>query len=107
MGVILYLPTLGLMLFLAHVMYGMALPGNLFSLFLFVCFGAAAFRALGLIIASVVNSSQEANVLIQIVYMSLSIPTTSAPSFAKRFTVSDPINPAEPVTIITGILIAR
>jgi len=69
MGVILYLPTLGLMLFLAHVMYGMALPGNLFSLFLFVCFGAAAFRALGLIIASVVNSSQEANVLIQIVYM--------------------------------------
>ena len=69
MGVILYLPTLILMLFLAHVLYGMQMPGNLVSLFLFVCFGAAAFRALGLIIASVVNSSQEANVLIQIVYM--------------------------------------
>src|ERR1041385_2878298 len=69
MGVILYLPTLILMLVLAHVLYGMQLPGNLLSLFLFVCFGAAAFRALGLIIASVVNSSQEANVLIQIVYM--------------------------------------
>ena len=55
--------------FLAHNLYGMPMPGNLFSLFLFVCCGSAAFRALGLIIAAVVNSSQEANVLIQIVYM--------------------------------------
>src|SRR6266481_9847226 len=69
MGVILYLPTVALMLFLAHNLYGMPVPGNLFSLFLFVCFGAAAFRSLGLIIAAVVNSSQEANILIQIVYM--------------------------------------
>jgi imidazolonepropionase-like amidohydrolase/ABC-type multidrug transport system permease subunit len=69
MGVILYLPTVILMLFLAHNLYGMPMPMNLFSLFLFVCVGAAAFRSLGLIIAAVVNSSQEANVLIQIVYM--------------------------------------
>jgi imidazolonepropionase-like amidohydrolase/ABC-type multidrug transport system permease subunit len=69
MGVILYLPTVVLMLFLAHNLYGMPMPTNLFSLFLFVCVGAAAFRSLGLIIAAVVNSSQEANVLIQIVYM--------------------------------------
>jgi ABC-2 type transport system permease protein len=69
MGVILYLPTVALMLFLAHNLYGMPVPGNLFSLFIFVCCGAAAFRSLGLIIAAVVNSSQEANVLIQIVYM--------------------------------------
>jgi imidazolonepropionase-like amidohydrolase/ABC-type multidrug transport system permease subunit len=69
MGVILYLPTVILMLFLAHNLYGMPMPINLFSLFLFVCVGSAAFRSLGLIIAAVVNSSQEANVLIQIVYM--------------------------------------
>jgi imidazolonepropionase-like amidohydrolase/ABC-type multidrug transport system permease subunit len=69
MGVILYLPTVALMLFLAHNLYGMPVPRNLLSLFLFVCFGAAAFRSLGLIIAAVVNSSQEANILIQIVYM--------------------------------------
>lgn len=69
MGVILYLPTVILMLFLAHNLYGMRMPSNLFSLFVFVCCGAAAFRSLGLIIAAVVNSSQEANVLIQIVYM--------------------------------------
>ncbi len=30
--------------------------------------------------------------------MSLSIPTTTQPSRAKRLTVSDPITPAEPVT---------
>ncbi len=69
MGVILYLPTVSLMIFLAHTMWGMPVPGNLFSLFVFVCCGAAAFRSLGLIIAAVVNSSQEGNVLIQIVYM--------------------------------------
>jgi imidazolonepropionase-like amidohydrolase/ABC-type multidrug transport system permease subunit len=69
MGVILYLPTVILMLFLAHTLYGMAVPPNLLSLFIFVCLGAAAFRALGLIIAAVVNSSQEANILIQIIYM--------------------------------------
>ncbi len=69
LGIILYLPTVALMLFLAHNLYGMPVPANLFSLFLFVCCGAAAFRALGLIIAAVVNSSQEANILIQIVYM--------------------------------------
>jgi hypothetical protein len=30
----------------------------------------------------------------------LSIPTTRAPSLANRLTVSDPINPADPVTMI-------
>src|SRR6266480_4531084 len=35
--------------------------------------------------------------------MSLSIPTTHAPSSANRFTVSEPINPADPVTMIARI----
>src|SRR5258707_2141099 len=35
--------------------------------------------------------------------MSLSIPTTCAPSFANCFTVSEPINPADPVTMIVLI----
>lgn len=69
MGVILYLPTVTIMVFLANRLWGMPIPHNLISVLLFVCFGAAAFRSLGLIIAAVVNSSQEANVLIQIVYM--------------------------------------
>jgi imidazolonepropionase-like amidohydrolase/ABC-type multidrug transport system permease subunit len=69
LGIILYLPTVALMLFLGHRIYGMPIPTNLFSLFVFVCLGVAAFRSLGLIIAAVVNSSQEGNVLIQIIYM--------------------------------------
>ena len=37
--------------------------------------------------------------------MSLSIPITRAPSPAKRLTVSEPISPAEPVTmIVRGVL---
>src|SRR4029077_1174819 len=68
-GVILYLPSVVLLIFLAHQIYGMAIPSNLFSLFVFVCLSAAAFRSLGLIIASVVNSMQESNIITQVIYM--------------------------------------
>ena len=68
-GVILYLPSVILLLFLAHQIYGMAIPSNPFSLFVFVCLSAAAFRSLGLIIASVVNSMQESNIITQVIYM--------------------------------------
>src|SRR6202011_1085887 len=36
-GVTLYVPSVALMLFLAHQLYGMPVPPNLFSLFVFVC----------------------------------------------------------------------
>jgi len=68
-GVILYLPSVILMLLLAHHVYGMAWPQNLFSLFAFVCLAAATFRSLGLIIAAVVNSMQESNIVTQSIYM--------------------------------------
>ena len=61
MGVILYLPTVASDVVPgAQPLSAMPIPANLLSLFLFVCLGAAAFRSLGLIIAAVVNSSQEA-----------------------------------------------
>lgn len=68
-GVIVYLPSVVLMLTLANRIYGMRVPHNLVSLFLFVCVAAVAFRAIGLIIAAVVNSTQEANILTQLIYM--------------------------------------
>ena len=68
-GILLYLPALMLMLALAYFIYGMQMPANLASLFLFVCFASAAFRALGLIIASVVNNTQQSNLLIQPIWM--------------------------------------
>ena len=70
-GVLLYLPALILMLALARFIYGMEMPANLLSLILFVAFASAAFRALGLIIASVVNTTQESNLLIQPIYMAM------------------------------------
>src|SRR5580765_2823344 len=70
-GVVLYLPSVILIVFLAHQFYGMALPTQPLSLLLFVCLGAIAFRSLGLIIAAVVNSSQESNILIQPIYMAM------------------------------------
>lgn len=70
-GVILYLPSLIVLLLLANRLFGMALPPNLFSLFVFAIIACVAFRSIGLIIASVVNSSQESLILIQPLYMAM------------------------------------
>jgi imidazolonepropionase-like amidohydrolase/ABC-type multidrug transport system permease subunit len=70
-GVILYLPSLIVLLLLANRLFGMALPPNLLSLFVFAIIACVAFRSIGLIIASVVNSSQESLILIQPLYMAM------------------------------------
>lgn len=70
-GVILYLPGLILMLVLANRMFRMPVPANLLSLLLFATIACVAFRAIGLIIAAVVNSSQESLILIQPLYMAM------------------------------------
>src|ERR1700730_7612136 len=49
MGVILYIPTVVLMLFLAYNFFGRSNPPKWFSLLAFVWLGVAAFRAFGLI----------------------------------------------------------
>jgi imidazolonepropionase-like amidohydrolase/ABC-type multidrug transport system permease subunit len=108
LGVILYIPTVGLMLFLAHNIFGMAYPANWFSLLLFVSLGVAAFRAFGLIIAAVVNSSQEGNILIQIIYMPMlflsgaSFPLSLMPDWLKLVTQFIPATYL--VTGMSGIL---
>ena len=70
-GVILYLPGLIVLLILANRLFGMAIPANLASLLLFAIIACLAFRSIGLIIASVVNSSQESLILIQPLYMAM------------------------------------
>jgi imidazolonepropionase-like amidohydrolase/ABC-type transport system involved in cytochrome c biogenesis permease component len=108
MGVILYVPTACLMLFFAHSIFGMAYPANWLSFLVFVCLGVAAFRAFGLIIAAVVNSSQEGNILIQIVYMPMlflsgaSIPLAIMPDWLKLVTQFIPATYL--VTGMSGIL---
>lgn len=103
-GVILFLPSVLLILFLAHQFYGMAPPAALASLLAFVCLGAIAFRSLGLIIAAVVNSSQESNILIQPIYMAMlflsgvTIPITFMPHWLQNVTQFIPAT-----YLVTGI----
>ncbi len=91
-GVVLFVPSVVLILFLAHQFYGMPIPGQLVSLLVFVCLGAIAFRSLGLIVAAVVNSSQESNILIQPIYMAMlflsgaTIPITYMPHWLQNIT---------------------
>ena len=91
-GMLLYLPALFILLALAHWVYGMQIPANLLSLIVFVAVGAIAFRAIGLIIAAVVNSSQESNLLIQPLYMAMlflsgmTVPITFFPEWLQRVT---------------------
>lgn len=86
-GLFLFLPTVILTLILANRLYGMRPPSNLVSLFLFVSIAAVAFRSIGLIVAAVVNSSQETMVLIQPLYFAMlflsgaTIPITIFPNW--------------------------
>jgi imidazolonepropionase-like amidohydrolase/ABC-type multidrug transport system permease subunit len=68
-GLINYLPAVVVILGLAHGMWGMALPPHLAGFFIFIAISILAFRAIGLIIASSVNSMQEGQVLVQVLYV--------------------------------------
>ena len=68
-GWLLYLPNLLLMISLAHWIWKMPLPARPLSLFVLLSIGVLAFRAIGLIIASVANSVAESNILVQLLYM--------------------------------------
>jgi imidazolonepropionase-like amidohydrolase/ABC-type multidrug transport system permease subunit len=63
-----FLPSVVMMILLSHFIYGMELPKQWPSLLIFVALGALAFRSIGLIVASVVNSMQESQIVIQLLY---------------------------------------
>jgi len=68
-GLVAFLPTVFLFLFFARVIYHMPVPSRLLSLLIFISIGVVAFRSIGMIIAAVVNSAQEMNILTQILYL--------------------------------------
>ncbi|MBV9265367.1 MAG: ABC transporter permease, partial [Acidobacteriaceae bacterium] len=68
-GLVNFLPTVFLFFFFGAVLYRMPLPSNWFSMLLFICIGVVAFRAIGMIVAAVVNSMQEAQIIIQLLYL--------------------------------------
>ena len=89
-GWVLYLPLLLLVVGLAHGLYGMPLPLAPVSLLITATAGLLAFRALGLIVASVVNSTQEGQLLTQLLFMplvfQLSLPASLLPEWARLLT---------------------
>ncbi|MEO7142542.1 MAG: amidohydrolase family protein [Bryobacteraceae bacterium] len=86
-----FLPVALLVLALSHFLYGMPWPSRPVSLLLFIAIGVTAFRAIGLIIASVVNSLQESQILVQLLYFpmlflsGMTIPMTALPPSVQVF----------------------
>jgi imidazolonepropionase-like amidohydrolase/ABC-type multidrug transport system permease subunit len=88
-GWLLYLPVPIILVALAHFLYAMPLPHNWISLFVMVTLGVCALRSVGLILASVTNTMQEAMIGIQLAYMSqlflsgATIPAAMLPNWAQ------------------------
>jgi len=68
-GWILYMPNVILIFTLAHYLYGMPWPQSMGSILIFISIAIAGFRSMGLILASVVNSMQESQLLVQLIYL--------------------------------------
>jgi imidazolonepropionase-like amidohydrolase/ABC-type multidrug transport system permease subunit len=68
-GWILFMPFVVFMFVLSHFAYGMPWPASLPSIFIFISFGILAFRAIGMILASVANSMQESQIVVQLIYL--------------------------------------
>jgi imidazolonepropionase-like amidohydrolase/ABC-type multidrug transport system permease subunit len=68
-GWVLYLPNVILVLALAHFLYGMPWPQSMASILVFTTIAIVGFRSIGLILASVVNSMQESQLLVQLIYL--------------------------------------
>lgn len=64
-----YIPSAALIVALSHFVYGMAIPERWLSLLVLLSMAIISFRSVGLIVASVVNSMQESQILIQLLYL--------------------------------------
>ena len=68
-GWISYVPSALLIMTFAHTLYGMPIPRQSLALFVLLTVAVFCFRSIGLIVASVVNSAQEGQIVIQLLYM--------------------------------------
>ncbi len=106
-GWLLYLPVAAILVGVAHFQYGMPLPRNWISLLAMVTLGVCSLRAIGLILAAVTNTMQEAMIGVQILYMSMlflsgaTIPAALLPNWAQ--TVAEFMPAAYLVTGFQGI----
>jgi imidazolonepropionase-like amidohydrolase/ABC-type multidrug transport system permease subunit len=88
-GWLLFMPVPIILVVVSHLKYGMPLPQNWISLFIMVTLGVCSFRALGLILAAVTNTMQEAMIAIQLLYMPMlilsgaTVPSAILPHWAQ------------------------
>ena len=88
-GWLLYMPVVILLMAIAHFGYAMPFPRQWFSLFLMISLGLCAMRAIGLILAAVTNTMQEATVLTQLFYLPMlllsgaTIPSATLPRWVQ------------------------
>ncbi|MFZ0321164.1 MAG: amidohydrolase family protein [Candidatus Sulfotelmatobacter sp.] len=68
-GWILYMPNVLLIFALAHFLYGMPWPQSMVSILIFITLAIIGFRSIGMIIASIVNSMQESQLVVQLIYL--------------------------------------
>lgn len=86
-GLVIYMPAVFLFFGIARFRYGLAFPEHWFSLLFFLTFGVVAFRSMGLIVASVVNSMAESQIIIQLLYFPMlllsgaTIPLSALPEW--------------------------
>ena len=68
-GLVSFIPSVLFFFLFATLIYHMPMPHSFLSVLLFISIAIVAFRALGMIVASVVNSAQEANIITQLLYL--------------------------------------
>jgi len=68
-GLVQYIPQAAIVILLARIVYNMPRIQHTASLFVFLGLGVLAFRAIGGIVAAVVNSMQESQIIVQLLYM--------------------------------------
>jgi ABC-type multidrug transport system permease subunit len=89
-GWLVFLPSVFLFLAIGHFKYSMPWPDNLPAVLIFMSVGIVAFRSVGLIIASTVNSMAESQVLVQLLYLPMlmlsgaTIPLTMLPDWLQK-----------------------
>ena len=88
-GWLLYIPVPIVLVAIAHFFYAMPLPHNWISLLVMVTLGVCSLRAIGLILAAVTNTMQEAMIAIQVLYLAMlflsgaTIPSAMLPKWAQ------------------------
>jgi ABC-type multidrug transport system permease subunit len=97
-GWVVFVPAVVVFLAILTLRYNMPLPPNLFSLFVFLSIAVIAFRSMGMIVASVVNSMQESQIIVQLLYLPMlllsgaTIPLTVMPDWLQAVAQFFPSN---------------